>query len=54
MLFTDKTGMLTENRMVIRRLYSGGQMLRVDNHTDLPEPWYELVEFGIACQRAPA
>ncbi|MDD5384774.1 MAG: cation-translocating P-type ATPase [Gallionella sp.] len=53
-LCTDKTGTLTENRMVIRRLYSGGQMLQVDSHSDLPEPWHELVEFGIlASERAP-
>ena len=53
-LCTDKTGTLTENRMVIRKLYSGGQMLHVDAPGDLPEPWHELVEFGIlASERAP-
>lgn len=53
-LCTDKTGTLTENRMVIRKLYSSGQMLQVDAHSELPEPWHELVEFGIlASERAP-
>ncbi len=53
-LCTDKTGTLTENRMVIRKLYSGGKMLQVDSHSPLPEPWHELVEFGIlASERAP-
>ncbi len=53
-LCTDKTGTLTENRMVIRELYSGGQMLRVDSRSPLPEPWHELVEFGIlASERDP-
>jgi len=59
-LCTDKTGTLTENRMVIRKLYSGGQMLdmdsllQVDSHRTLPEPWHELVEFGIlASERDP-
>jgi Ca2+-transporting ATPase len=59
-LCTDKTGTLTENRMAIRKLYSGGQMLdmnsllHVDAHSNLPEPWHELVEFGIlASERAP-
>jgi len=59
-LCTDKTGTLTENRMVIRQLYSGGPMpdknrlLQVDSHSLLPEPWHELVEFGIlASERDP-
>jgi Ca2+-transporting ATPase len=53
-LCTDKTGTLTENRMVIRKLYSNGQMLQVDSHSPLPEPWHELVEFGIlASEREP-
>jgi len=54
LLCTDKTGTLTENRMVIRQLYSSGQMLCVDSHSALPEPWHELVEFGIlASEKAP-
>ncbi|MGA7750940.1 MAG: cation-translocating P-type ATPase, partial [Gallionella sp.] len=53
-LCTDKTGTLTENRMVIRKLYSNGQMLQVDSRSPLPEPWHELVEFGIlASERDP-
>ena len=53
-LCVDKTGTLTENRMVISKLYSGGQMLQVDSHSPLPEPWHELVEFGIlASERTP-
>ena len=53
-LCADKTGTLTENRMVIRKLYSDGQMLQVDSRSPLPEPWHELVEFGIlASEREP-
>lgn len=44
-LCTDKTGTLTENRMVIKKLYCNGQMLH--DLAELPEPWHELVEFGI-------
>ena len=46
-LCADKTGTLTENRMVIRKLYSDGQTLQVESLSPLPEPWHELVEFGI-------
>jgi Ca2+-transporting ATPase len=46
-LCTDKTGTLTQNRMTIKKLYGNGQMLAVHDLTDLPEPWHELVEFGI-------
>ena len=53
-LCTDKTGTLTENHMLISRLYSNGQMLQVERHSPLPEPWHELVEFGIlASERDP-
>jgi Ca2+-transporting ATPase len=53
-LCTDKTGTLTENRMVIGKLYSNGQLLQVERHSPLPEPWHELVEFGIlASERDP-
>jgi Ca2+-transporting ATPase len=53
-LCTDKTGTLTENRMVISKLYSNGEMLQVERHSPLPEPWHELVEFGIlASERDP-
>ena len=46
-LCTDKTGTLTENRMVIRKLYGSGQMLEATDIGELPEPWHELMEFGI-------
>ena len=46
-LCTDKTGTLTQNRMTIKQLYGSGQMLHVHDLTELPEPWHELVEFGI-------
>ena len=47
LLCTDKTGTLTQNRMAIKKLYGNGQMLHVHELSELPEPWHELVEFGI-------
>ena len=53
-LCTDKTGTLTENRMRVRMLYSGGEMLDVTDADELTEPWHELVEIGVlASERAP-
>jgi len=53
-LCTDKTGTLTENRMVIRSLYSAGKVLEVHDLNELPEPWHELVEYGIlASEKQP-
>ena len=53
-LCTDKTGTLTENRMVISKLYGSGQMLAVHDLNELPEPWHELVEYGIlASEKQP-
>jgi len=53
-LCADKTGTLTENRMVIRKLYGEGKTFQVESQKQLPEPWHELVEFGIlASERDP-
>jgi Ca2+-transporting ATPase len=52
-LCTDKTGTLTENRMQVARLWSGG-VLHVVDGGELPEAVHEVVEFGIlASQRDP-
>lgn len=47
-LCVDKTGTLTQNRMAVQELATGGSSFIVDgNHATLPEEFHELVEFGI-------
>jgi Ca2+-transporting ATPase len=54
-LCTDKTGTLTQNRMVVRRLATEDTDLAIDDATvALPEEVHTLVEVGIlACPRDP-
>jgi Ca2+-transporting ATPase len=51
---TDKTGTLTQNKMVVRRLWADGERLDDANaeFTDLPEAFHELVEYGILASQA--
>jgi Ca2+-transporting ATPase len=47
-LCTDKTGTLTQNRMTVTHLMTGGDMLEVDTHQrTLPEAFHALVEYGL-------
>lgn len=55
-LCVDKTGTLTQNRMSIQRLFTNGKSYQINESplAHLPEPFHELVEFGIlASQRKP-
>jgi P-type Ca2+ transporter type 2C len=54
-LCTDKTGTLTQNKMTIRMLRAGSQVLDLTESRDgLPESFHELLEFGIlASQEDP-
>lgn len=47
-LCVDKTGTLTQNKMIIRKLWNGSEHLNLSerNH-DLPESFHEMMEFGI-------
>ncbi len=54
-LCVDKTGTLTQNRMLVKRLFAAGQSLAVDAQTGaLPEEFHELLEYSIlASKRNP-
>jgi Ca2+-transporting ATPase len=47
-LCTDKTGTLTQNRMTVTHLMMGAELVEVGlQQRAIPEPFHELVEFGI-------
>lgn len=46
-LCTDKTGTLTQNRMTVSALFNGHEHLMVENLTEFPEPFHEIIEYGI-------
>ncbi|MFP5278026.1 MAG: cation-translocating P-type ATPase [Acidobacteriota bacterium] len=54
-LCVDKTGTLTQNRMQVQELFSGGRTLEISEQTDsLPEEFHELLEYSIlASKRNP-
>lgn len=47
-LCVDKTGTLTQNKMVLKKLWNGKELLSLDEDmNELPEAFHELMEFGI-------
>jgi Ca2+-transporting ATPase len=54
-LCVDKTGTLTQNKMALAQLFSGGKMLTVSpTDKSLPEEFHEVLEYAIlASHRAP-
>ncbi len=46
-LCTDKTGTLTQNRMSVTRLYNGTDFYSVVTGDSFPEPYHEIIEYGI-------
>ncbi len=46
-LCTDKTGTLTQNKMTVTRLFNGNDFHTVSANTEFPEPFHEIVEYGI-------
>ena len=53
-LCVDKTGTLTQNRMILSTLYTGNEYCEVDKNKCLLEKFHELLEFGyLASQQDP-
>ena len=46
-LCTDKTGTLTQNKMTVSRLYNGNDFFSVVSEGPFPEPFHEIIEYGI-------
>ncbi|OFY49420.1 MAG: ATPase [Bacteroidetes bacterium GWF2_41_31] len=46
-LCTDKTGTLTQNKMTVTRLFNGTDFHDVVSGALFPEPYHEIVEYGI-------
>jgi P-type Ca2+ transporter type 2C len=46
-LCTDKTGTLTLNKMTVTRLYNGTDFFNVVSENSFPEPFHEIIEYGI-------
>ena len=46
-LCTDKTGTLTQNKMTVTQLYNGKDFHTVSADTEFPEPFHEIIEYGI-------
>lgn len=47
-LCVDKTGTLTQNKMVLKKLWNGSETLNLeDEKNELPEAFHEIMEFGI-------
>lgn len=51
-LCTDKTGTLTQNKMTVTRLYNGSDFHTLSPGLEFPEPFHELVEYGILSSQA--
>jgi Ca2+-transporting ATPase len=51
-LCTDKTGTLTQNKMTVTRLFNGTDFFSVVSGGSFPEPFHEIIEYGILSSQA--
>lgn len=51
-LCTDKTGTLTKNKMTVTMLFNGENYLDVNSSNEFPEPFHEIIEYGILSSQA--
>ncbi len=51
-LCTDKTGTLTQNKMTVNRLFNGNDFFTVSEGVEFPEPFHEIIEYGILSSQA--
>lgn len=51
-LCTDKTGTLTKNKMTVTQLYNGTDFCNVFDNKEFPEPFHEIIEYGILSSQA--
>jgi len=49
---TDKTGTLTQNRMVVQRLYASGHMVTLSDRFERDEAICDLLQAGVLCNEA--
>ena len=53
-LCVDKTGTLTQNRMILNALYAGNECCEIHKNKCLLEKFHELLEYGyLASQQDP-
>jgi len=51
-LCTDKTGTLTQNKMTVTQLFNGTEFNDVISESVFPEPFHEIIEYGILSSQA--